>query len=227
MRGNKYLEELKKEREVLKSLNPFSKSKPKNIQRQDPLKDRLPDNPLSQTSSFGSKSGYYYPEKNKSSNYFNLILTSDYRELELDIRGLRYVQIETEDGKKEVILQKREGHYLSDDGAEDLLFELKGHLSPDIKLGVLTQEEFLKTQDIIRKAMLKYIRNNLYKLGMDTEAKQRKASTLAVIILNRIRAVYSRSIKGIENQRSHGDINLSGGLDMDRESRFNLEDMKN
>jgi len=62
---------------------------------------------------------------------------------------------------------------------------------------------------------------------MDTEEKQRKAPTLFVMMMARIRAVYSRSIAGLENLRSHGDIKLSGEIDIQREDKFKIEDMKN
>jgi len=76
--------------------------------------------------------------------------------------------------KKLITTKKVEGHYLSDSGADDLLLELKAHLSSDIKLGVMTRDEFLQQNDIIRKFLHSYLMNNLYKLGMDTEEKQRK-----------------------------------------------------
>ena len=75
--------------------------------------------------------------------------------------------------------------------------------------------------------MISYIRNNLYNLGMNNENKQRKARPLIVMLLNRIRSVYSRSIEGVENKRSHGDIKLSGQLEPDREEKFNLQDAQN
>jgi len=91
----------------------------------------------------------------------------------------------------------------------------------------MTRDEFLQQQEIIRKFLHSYIMNNLYKLGMDTEEKQRKSPTLFTMMMARIRSVYSRSIAGLENRRSHGDIKLSGELDMQKEDRFKLEDMKN
>lgn len=212
MSGNQYAEELKKERASIKNKNPFNKSKPKNT--------------VKKISGTIIKKPYYEPTE-KSSGYFNLILDSDYRDIELDIRGLKYVSYKDENGKEIVELERRNNHYLSEDGAEDLLIEMKGHLSPDIKLGLLTINEFLLIQNIIRKTFIKYIRNNLERLGMDTEEKQRKARPLIVMILNRIRSVYSRSIAGTENKRSHGDISLTGGLDLEKANKFNLEDAKN
>lgn len=208
--GNKYEEELKKERESIKSKNPFVKK---------PI-------PTNQPKHESTKKPYYL-EKEKSNSYFNLILDSDYEALELDIRGLRYVSYRDAKGKEIIELERRDNHYLSVDGAEDLLIELKGHLSTDIKLGFLKEKEFLLTQEIIRKTFIKYIRKNLERLGMDTETKQRKARPLIVMILNRIRSVYSQSITGQVNKSSHGDISLSGALDGERDSKFKLEDSKN
>lgn len=210
--GNKYAEELKKEQILLEKSNPFSKKRKENKDIKYEDCEKKP----------------YHETTEKSNSYFNLILDSDYKDMELDIKGLRYVTYQDKiSGKKIIELERRENHYLSEEGAEDLLMELKGHLSSDIKLGVLKEEEFLMTMEIVRKTFIKYIRNNLERLGMDTESKQRKARPLIVMILNRIRAVYSRSISGIENKRSHGDINLSGALDMENDSKFILDDEKN
>ncbi len=211
---NKYEKELKKEKESMKSKNPFGK---KIISKKS-----QPNN-----SSYKPTKKPYYLEKEKSNSYFNLILDSDYESLELDIRGLRYVSYRDVRGKEIIELERRDNHYLSEEGAEDLLMELKGHLSTDIKLGFLKETEFLLTQEIIRKTLIKYIRKNLERLGMDTETKQRKARPLIVMILNRIRAVYSQSITGQVNKSSHGDISLSGGLDGERHDKFRLEDSKN
>jgi hypothetical protein len=144
----------------------------------------------------------------------------------MEIRGLRYYK-EFQNGKEVIITKRVQGHYLSEAGSEDILLELKAHLSSDIKLGVMTRDEFLMQMEIIRKFLHSYINNNLYKLGMDTEEKQRKAPTLFTMMMARIRSVYSRSIAGMENKASHGDIKLSGELDMQKEERFKMEDIKN
>ena len=117
-----------------------------------------------------------------------------------------------ENGKVRFVFKRRSDHFLSEEGAEELLVKIRPHLSPDIKLGICTREEFLAEQDGIRKQLMSYIHNGLYRLGMDTEQKQRNAPPLADAILLRIRNVYSRSIAGLENERSHGDIKLSGDL---------------
>jgi hypothetical protein len=213
-RQNKYVEELKKEQELLTNKNPFKKTKTHETSPKPKEKIITKETP-------------HYKEKVKSSGYFNLILDSDYQDLELEIRGLRYVKRTDEKGKEKVYLEKKEDHYLSDDGAEDILLELKAHLNTDIKLGFLTVDEFLQTQDIIRKSFIKYMRNNMHRLGMDDESKQRKARTLIVMILMRIRSAYSRSVRGVENKRSHGDINLSGQLDNEKEDKFKIDQIKN
>jgi len=208
--ANKYAEELEKERKIIKSVNPFAKTtkKKKNIPKD-------------------LRSVPFINPRDKSGNYFNLILSSDFEDLEMEIRGLRYYKEFNEFGEESIITKRVEGHYLSEQGSEDLLLELKAHLSSDIKLGVMTRDEFLQQQEIIRKWLHSYITNNLYKLGMDTEEKQRKAPTLFVMMMARIRSVYSRSIAGAENKMSHGDIKLSGDLDIQKEERFKMEDMKN
>jgi hypothetical protein len=91
----------------------------------------------------------------------------------------------------------------------------------------MTRDEFLMQMEIIRKFLHSYLTNNLYKIGMDTEEKQRKAPTLFTMMMARIRSVYSRSIAGKERDSSHGDIKLTGDLDMQREDKFRVEDIKN
>lgn len=210
---NKYAEELEKEQKAMSASNPFNK-----------LNEDKKQTPKT-TQKIIVKKPHYEP-KIKPNSYFNLILGSDYEALELDLRGLRYVSY-MKGGKKVIELERKKDHYLSENGAEDILLELKGHLSTDIKLGFLTEKEFLKTQSIISHSLIKYMRNNVERLGMDTEEKQRKARPLIIMLLNRIRAVYSQSIQGTVNKSSHGDISLSGGLDAQRESRFELEEEKN
>ncbi len=213
-KGNKYEEQIEKEKKLIISGNPFRNNSNKKVLRNNSKSFKIIKKP-------------YYESKNKPNNYFNLILGSDYEDLELDIRGLRYVSYRDRDGKEIIELERKKDHYLSVEGAEDLIMELKGHLSTDIKLGFLTEKEFLKTQQIITKTLIKYIRNNLERLGMDTEEKQRKARPLIVMLLNRIRSVYSQSIQGKVNRSSHGDISLSGGLDAERDEKFRLENEKN
>lgn len=213
---NKYAEELRKEQEIISKSNPFLKQETQQVvvQRQPEVEQKKLSVP-------------YIEKKEKSENYFNLILASDYQDLEMEIRGLsQYREIDSR-GKEIIVTRRRKEHYLSEQGAEDLLQELKAYLNSDIKLGVMTRDEFLMQVDIIRKFFHSYLSNNLYKLGMDTELKQRKAPTLFTMIMARIRAVYSRSVAGLENQRSHGDIKLSGDLDIQREERFKMEDVKN
>jgi len=207
---NKYADELEKERELLNSSNPFNRKK-NSLNKKEKKIRSLP----------------YVEERDSKNNYFSLILSSDFRDLEMEIRGLRYYKEVDANGREIITTKKVEGHYLSDSGADDLLLELKAHLSSDIKLGVMTRDEFLQQNEIIRKFLWSYLVNNLYKLGMDTEEKQRKAPTLFTMMMARIRSVYSRSIAGMENKRSHGDIKLSGELDMQKEDRFKMEDMKN
>ncbi len=210
--GDKYAKELEIEKDALAKSNPFAKSSklvPKRL-----ISKQIKKVP-------------YHMEKEKSNSYFNLILDSDYQDLELDIKGLSYVSYTNKHGKEVIELQRRKDHYLSPEGAEDLIMELKVHLSTDIKLGFMKEKEFFIIQEIIRKTLIKYVRKNLERLGMNTETKQRKARPLLVMILNRIRSVYSQSIQGQTHKSSHGDIKLSGGLDAERESKYLLEEARN
>jgi hypothetical protein len=214
MGSNKYADELEKERELVEKANPFTARKLKPVENDinAPVKKSVP----------------FMAKRDKDSNYFHMILGSDFEDLEMEIRGLRYYKdIDERTGKETLIMRRIDNHYLSEVGADDLILELKAHLSSDIKLGRLSRKEFLMQMEIIRKFLVSYVTNNLYKLGMDTEQKQRKSPTLLVMMLSRIRSVYSRSIGGQENNLSHGDMKFSGELDYGQNDKFKMEDMKN
>jgi len=215
---NEYAEELNKEIELLKEQNPFNNDSQVIIT----------DNENKNNGKHTPEKKDFYEEKTKSKNYFSLILDSDYQDIELEIRGLRYVTYRDEKtGKKIVELEKKKNHYLSSSGAEYLLGTLRMNTATDLKLGLIKEDEFKQTMDIFTKNFIRFMKENLEVLGMDTEEKQRKGVVLTISIINRVRSVFSRSIGGAENKRSHGDIHLSGGLDMDREERFNLEEARN
>jgi len=121
---NKYAAELKKEKKLIARGNPFNQKRTKTKE-----KEKVRSLP-------------FVNPKDKGGSYFSLILGSDFEDLEMEIRGLRYYK-EIDTFGKEVVTTKRiENHYLSEQGAEDLLLELKAHLSSDIKLGVMTRDEF-------------------------------------------------------------------------------------
>lgn len=212
--NSKFRDQLEKERGMLDNSNPFAKVK-ESHGSPDP-KDESYSNEI------------YWEEDIVNKGYFNLILESDHKDIEWVVKGLRKVgKRNVKTGHVRTVIERNPKHFLTEDGAEDILMEIRGHLASDIKLGRLTQNEFLRVQEIIRRSFINYIRNNMEKLGMDTEAKQRKAAPLIVLVLNRIRAVYSRSIEGRENEKSHGDIKLSGRLDEEKEKRFDLEESTN
>lgn len=211
MGSNKYAEELENERNIIIKNNPFSKMEKRKNNFTKGAKESVP----------------FIKVKDKNANYFSLLLDPDYEDLELKVRGLRAYKEKDNNGKEILITRKIPNHYLSDEGAEDILSELTFYLGSDMKLGVLTKDEYLGTMNILRKFIVSYISNNLYKLGMDTEEKQRKSPMLINMILIKIRQVLSRSVSGKENERSHGDIKLSGELDFNKEERFKMEDIKN
>ena len=209
MKRTKYSEMLNQERMSAKGKNPLVK---RRIERQERIKEiKTP----------------HFSTKKSSSNYFNLILDSGFQDIEMDIRGLRKVKVTDKTGKTRIELEKKPDHFLSEDGSEKLLIYFKSLVRPDIKLGFSTKEEFLDNMNIIYRNISRYINENLYALGMDTEDKQRNAIMVCVMLCSNIRPVFSRSVEGKENERSHGSINLSGELDFEKEEKFSLEDVKN
>lgn len=210
--------------------NPYSKALDEEsvtIGDKNPFNDIVTDN-TKEKSNTKPERKFHFEERRKTDNYFNLILASDYRDIELEIRGLRYVSyIDTKSGKKVVELERKNDHYLNEDGAEYLLTKLRMHTSSDLKLGFLSEENFKRTMGIFTRTFIRFMKENLGELGMNTEKKQRKGVLLTVAIINRITSVYSRSIQGIENRRSHGDITLSGNLEGEKESKFDLDSATN
>lgn len=196
--SNKYAEELAAEKKLIEESNPLLKIKD--------FKEKQENK--------GTRSVPFTTKKDKHNNYFNLILSTDFEDLEMEIKGLMWgKEINEETGKTELIMMRNPNHYLSEDGALTILGLIKPHLSVGVKLGIMTREEFCQLQEIIRKTVGSFVQNNLYSLGMDSESKQRNAAPLLNMILATIRQEYSRSIAGLENERSHGDIKLSGDLD--------------
>lgn len=216
MTNSKYTEALNDEIKLIDKENPFNKSTEE--ENQDVFEN--------DSKSIDKK--FHYEEKVKSNSYFNLILDSSYNDIEMEIRGLRYMYYNhPKTGKKIIELERKKNHFLSEEGAEYLLTELKLHTSTDLKLGFITDEEYKRTMDIFINRFVFFMKQNTYNLGMDTEEKARKGVMITIAIINRIKFVYSRSIEGRENKRSHGDITLSGNLEGEREAKFDLDGARN
>lgn len=211
--------------------NPYSEALTKtmaSLDKDNPLKNKDNNKEEIKISNDKIKKTIHYEDKPKSNSYFNLILDSDFKSIEMEIRGLRYITYKDPvTGKKIVELERKENHYLSQEGGEYILNYLQMNTSTDLKLGHLTEKEFKQTMDLLTKSFIRFIRESLERIGANTYEKQNKTIQLTVATLNRIRAVYSRSIEGKENKRSHGDIKLTGALDLEKEKRFNLEDSQN
>ncbi len=220
---NPYKQALETEMKSIDKDNPFVKENDEK-EEDNPSKVKI----INSNNKGDINKTLHYEERPRTNSYFNLILDSDFRTIELETRGLRYVTFkDPTTGKKVIQLERKEGHYLSQEGGEYILNFLQMNTSTDLKLGHLTEKEFKQTMEILTKSFISFIRQNLQKLGADTYEKQDKVVQLTIATLNRIRSVYSRSIEGKENKRSHGDITLTGALDMERENKFNLEDIRN
>lgn len=214
---NPYTDALKEELDSIDNANPFAE-----------------DTPSENTNDKQSGEVIYtekkpiYEKRQKSNNYFNLILDSDLQDIELEIRGIRKVGYYDEKMKKNVEeYEKKENHYLTDNGADFLLTQLKLHIPADMKLGYITADEFKTTMSAFHEELFDFVQDHMNVLGMYSFEDQNKGLMLCIAIVNRVRAVYSRSIGGNENKRSHGDIHLSGNLEGDREAKYSLEDSRN
>lgn len=156
------------------------------------------------------------PYENSSSNsYLSLVLSPNFRELELMIRGLEYVkrynQITQRD---EIILRKVPDHPLNDYGINHILQELKVYASPEIKLGRKRVRDYYLSVNQVSKTITRLIYKNLKRFGMDTQEKQRNAKTFCLAIIEIVDASFSRSIEGKENDLSRAtEFKIEGSID--------------
>lgn len=166
-------------------------------------------------------------ESNSGNSYLNLVLSPNFRDLELMIRGLEYVsQYNPNTGKQEVILRKIEGHPLNEYGINKILEFIKVWSSPEIKLGRKRLKDSIESAQQVGRDAKRLIYKNLKNFGMDTQVKQRSAKTYVLAIFEFAHATYSRSVEGRENDLSRAtDFQIIGNIDAldDPSKHFNRE----
>ncbi len=154
-------------------------------------------------------------DNNNTSSYLNLVLSPNFRELELMIRGLEYVKrLNPITGKEEVLLRKIEGHALNEHGVNKIMEFLKIYSSPEIKLGRKISRDYYNSVRQVSRDAKRLIYKNLKNFGMDTQVKQRSAKTFALAIIEFVDASFSRSIEGRENDLSRAtNFEITGSID--------------
>ena len=80
----------------------------------------------------------YFMGENRDSDYLNTLLDSEIRDLIVDIRGL--IPYKKNDGK--IGYKQIENYYLNKHGQDIIITHVKGFLSKDMKLQILTEREF-------------------------------------------------------------------------------------
>lgn len=166
-------------------------------------------------------------ENGMNTSYLNLVLSPNFRELELMIRGLEYAKrTNVLTGKDEIILRKIEGHPLNEYGVNTILQQLKVFSSPEIKLGRKRAKDYYNSVQHVCRTVVRLIYKNLKNFGMDTQVKQRNAKVFCDAIIEIIDASFSRSIEGKENDLSRAtEFKIEGNIDTlnDPAKMFNRE----
>lgn len=167
-------------------------------------------------------------------SYLSLVLSPNFRELELMIRGLEYVKRYNPIlNKEEIILRRIKDHPLNETGINKIMQELKVYCSPEIKLGRKKAKDYYLSVQHVGHSIVRLVYKNLKNFGMDTQIKQRNAKSFCNAIVEMIDASYSRSIEGKENDLSRAtEFKIEGNIDTlnDPAKLFNKnqkENMKN
>lgn len=172
-------------------------------------------------------------DDNQNQSHLSTILSPNFRDLELSIRGLEYVKRWNPlIGKEEVILRKIKNHYLNDYGVNRIMSELRIYCSPEIKLGRKNERGYSQSVQECSRAICDLIYSNLKSFGMDTQEKQRNFRPLCMAIIEFIDSAFSRSIGGRENDASRPtEFTVQGSTDLMNEnvliSKNKKEQMKN
>jgi hypothetical protein len=154
-------------------------------------------------------------EANTGTSYLHLVLSPNFRDLELMIRGLEYVsQMNPITQKQEIILRKIENHPLNEYGINKILEFIKVWSSPEIKLGRKKTRDYYNSVRQVSQDAKRLIYKNLKNFGMDTQVKQRSAKTYVLAIIEYADASFSRSLEGRENDLSRAtEFSIQSNID--------------
>ena len=150
----------------------------------------------------------------KPESFYHFILENQYQDLEKLIRG--YKDVLNKD--KQWIIVKKEEHCFTEEESEEIVRTAQAHLSTDIKLGFLTEDEYkILMLSLIRQfeaqftsiAETRYGRYGSYKAQMRMKEIN---LTILIALLSRIQANYSRAIKGSENRLTHDSTKAQESL---------------
>lgn len=159
--------------------------------------------------------GLPFNDNQNSNSYLSLVLSPNFVDLEMMIRGLEYVKRWNPNTKKdEIILRRIKDHPLNDYGINKILSELKVYCSPEIKLGRKKEKDYYLSIRHVCYSIVRLIYKNLKTFGMDTQEKQRSAKTFCNAIIEFVDSSYSRSIEGKENDLSRAtEFKIESNID--------------
>lgn len=154
-------------------------------------------------------------DASQNASHLALILSPNFRELELMIRGLEYrKRYNPVMNKEEIILAQIKDHPLNEYGINKILEFLKTYSSPEIKLGRKRLRDYYNSVQHVSRSAVRLIYKNLKNFGMSTQVKQRSAKTYCDAIIEFIDANYSRSVEGRENDNSRPtSFEVQGNVD--------------
>jgi hypothetical protein len=150
----------------------------------------------------------------KPESFYHFILENQYQDLEKLIRG--YKDVLNRD--KQWIIVQKEDHCFTEEESEEIVRTAQAHLSTDIKLGFFTEEEFKIFMLALVKefaaqfrsiAETRYGRYGSYKKQMRMKELN---LTIYTALMARIKANYSRAIKGSENRMTHDSTKAQESL---------------
>lgn len=145
----------------------------------------------------------------KSESFHHFLLENQYKDLELLIRGYKKV-FDKKTNKWQT--KRKEKHCFTDEEAEHILRLAETHLSPDIKLSYVSLTAYPIKMRMIKKQIDETFYNIAdYKYGRygDTKAQffmKQDNLNIAMALMTRIEANYSRAIKGSENKHTHSAV---------------------
>ncbi len=145
----------------------------------------------------------------KPESFHHFILENQYKDLERSIRGFKDVY---DPKQQKWILIRKTPHCFTDSEAEDILRTAQSHLATDIKLGFISPD-VIGVEMMMLYNQLSYLFRSIaeYKYGRyGDEEKQRSMKTMNLKIflelMERVKANYSRAIKGQENKYTHESV---------------------
>jgi len=159
--------------------------------------------------------GIPYDETQQHSSYLTLVLSPNFRDLELMIRGLEYVKrFNRITNKEEIIIRRIKDHPLNETGVNRIMNELRIYCSPEIKLGRKNERDYYGSVNHVCHSIVRLVYKNLKAFGMEDQHRQRSAKSFCNAIIEFVHASFSRSLEGRENDLSRAtEFRIESNID--------------